>query len=167
MRFILAVAFMAVLAALQVSVFSRLAVGPAAPQLVLLSVVVWSLVRGPVEGIYWGLCGGVLYDLASGGPIGVSALGMIAVAALAGSVGGRAFGSNPLLPMIAVFVATLIYLVVVSFVLATLHYPTDWAAVMREVAVPTAVANALLSLIVYPLFAFVATHTSRQVRVDF
>jgi len=167
MRYVLAAVFMALLAALQVSVFSRLAVGSAVPQFVLLSVVAWSLARGPAEGIFWGFCGGVFYDLASSGPVGVSALAMMAVAAVAGIFGGRAFGTNPLLPMVGVFVSTLVYCVVVGFVLATLHYRTDWSAVITDVALPTALANAVLGLIVYPLFAFVASHTARRVRVEF
>ncbi len=167
MRYVVAVLFMAVVAAAQVSVFSRISIGSAAPQVVLLSVVAWSLVRGPLEGVVWGFFGGVFYDLASGGPVGASALGLIAVAAIAGTIGGRAFGSNPLLPMIGVFLASFVYFMVVSFVMATLHYPTDWSTIVRDIALPTAVANALLSLIVYPVFAFVAAHTSRQVRVEF
>ncbi|HLG69435.1 MAG TPA: rod shape-determining protein MreD [Chloroflexota bacterium] len=167
MRFVFGAAFMAVVAVLQVSVFSRFSVGSGAPQLVLLCVVAWSLARGPVEGIFWGFCGGLFYDLASGGPVGVSALALILVAAVAGMVGGRAFGTNPLLPMFAMFVTTFVYVIVVSFVLATLHYPTDWLALIRTVALPTAVANAILGLIVYPVFAFVASHTSRQMRVEF
>ena len=166
MRFVLATPLLALEAALQASVFSRIALGAAAPQLVLLSVVAWSLVRGPMEGIFWGFAGGLFYDLATGGPVGVSALAMVAVAALAGSIGGRTFGSNPLLPMLAVFAATVLYFIVVSFLLATLHFHTDWGAVFRDVAFPTAIANGALSLLVYPMFAFVASHTRRQMRVE-
>jgi len=160
-------ALLAALAVLQVSVFSRLSIAGAAPQLVLLSVVAWSLVRGPVEGIFWGFAGGLLFDLASGGPLGVSALAMLAVAAVAGLLGGRMFGSNPLLPIVAVFAASGVFYIVSGFLLATLHYPTDWRAILIDVALPTAIANALLSLVVYPLFALISTHTSRQVRVGF
>jgi rod shape-determining protein MreD len=167
MRHIVAVLVLALLAALQASVFSRFSVAGAVPQLVLLSVVAWSLARGPVEGMLWGFAGGLLYDLASGGPVGVSALAMVAVAAVAGSFGGKLFSSNPLLPMLAVFGATIGYFVLVSFLLATLHYSTDWAGAMLDVALPTAVANGALSLIVYPVFAFVAARTSKQVRVEF
>lgn len=154
-------------AVVQVSVMSRVSLAGATPQLVLLSVVAWSLVRGPVEGIFWGFAGGLLYDLTSGGPVGVSALAMIGVAALAGALGGQLFGSNPLLPMLAVFLASITFFVLNAFLLATLHYPTDWRSILADVAFPTAVANAILSLVLYPIFAFVATHTSRQLRVEF
>lgn len=167
MRFVLATLVLALVAALQASVFSRFSVGSAAPQLVLLSVVTWSLARGPMEGMFWGFAGGLLFDLASGGPVGVSALAMVAVAAAAGGLGRRLFGTNPLLPMLAVFGATLGYFVIVSFLLATLHYPTDWGSALLNVALPTALANGILSLIVYPVFAFVAAHTSGRVRVEF
>jgi|SRR5579885_958374 rod shape-determining protein MreD len=166
MRYALALVVLALTAALQSSVFSRMSLGTAAPQMVLLSVVAWSLARGPVEGIFWGFAGGLLYDFASGGVVGVSALAMVAVAAVAGSFGGRMFGTNPLLPVLAVFAATVVYFVIVSFLLATLHYPTDWSAVLTDVALPTAIANAVLGLVVYPLFAFVAARTARRVRVE-
>ena len=167
MRWIVATLVLAALALAQVSVFARLSIGGAAPQLVLLSVVAWSLVRGPIEGIYWGFAGGLLYDFASGGPIGVSALAMLAVAAVAGLLGGRMFGTNPLLPMLAVFIASGVFFIIDGFLLATLHYPTDWRSVFVDVALPTAIANAILGLAIYPLFAFLASKTSGQRRVEF
>jgi len=165
-RYVIAAGFLLLAAVLQVSVFSRIAVGGAAPQLVLLSVVAWSLVRGPMEGIFWGFTGGLFYDLASGGPVGVSALSLVAVAAVAGILGLRLFGSNPLLPLLAVFAASMVYFIIDGFLLATLHYPTDWHAVLADVAIPTGIANGALGLLVYPLFAFIAIHTQRQARVE-
>ena len=166
MRYIVATVILAAFAVVQVSFFSRMSIGSAAPQLVLLSVVAWSLVRGPMEGVFWGFFGGLFFDLASGGPVGVSALAMVAVAAVAGLLGGRMFGSNPLLPMLAVFLASGVYFVIDSFLLATLHYPTDWRSVVVDVAFPSALANGILSAVVYPAFAFVASHTSRRLQVE-
>src|SRR5579883_1758429 len=144
MRWVVATLLLAALAVLQVSMFARFSIAGAAPQVVLLSVVAWSLVRGPIEGIYWGFAGGLLYDFASGGPIGVSALAMLAV-----------------------FIASGVFFIIVGFLLATLHYPTDWRSVFVDVAFPTAIANAVLGLAVYPVFAFVASKTSGQLRVEF
>lgn len=166
MRYVIASCFLAVIVLLQMSIFSRISAGSAAPQLVLLSVVAWSLVRGPTEGMFWGFSGGLLYDLASGNPLGVSALSMLAVAAVAGLLAGWIFGSNPLLPVLAVCVATMVYFIIDGFLLATLHYPTDWPALITDVAVPTALANGALALVIYPMFVFVATRTSGQVRVE-
>lgn len=166
MRYVLAAGFLLVIALLQMSVVSRIALGNAAPQLVLLSVVAWSLLRGPTEGMFWGFAGGLLYDLASGGPLGVSAFSMLAVAAVAGMLAGWIFGSNPLLPILAVCMATMVYFIIDGFLLATLHYPTDWRAVMSDAAVPAAIANGVLALVVYPIFGFVASHTNREVRVQ-
>ncbi len=166
MRFVVAGLILLLEAALQVSVFSRMSLGGAAPQLVLLTVVAWSLVRGPVEGVVWGFAGGLLYDLASGGPVGVSALGMVAVGAVAGLLGGRLFGTNPLLPMLAVFAASIVYFVINGFLLATLHYPTDWRGVVLDVALPTGLANGALSLVVYPIATFIALRINKEARVE-
>jgi cell shape-determining protein MreD len=108
----------------------------------------------------------LLYDLTSGSPLGVSALAMVAVAAVAGLLAGWIFGSNPLLPIVAMCLATMVYFIIDGFLLATLHYPTDWRSVIADVAVPTAVANGILALVAYPLFGFVSAHTSRQIRVE-
>ncbi|MHB8621640.1 MAG: rod shape-determining protein MreD [Chloroflexota bacterium] len=166
-RYVMAFFGLAILAVLQVSLFSRVSLLGAAPQLVLLAVIAWSILRGPVEGMYWGFAGGLLYDLASGGPVGVSALAMVAVAAAAGLGGKALFSSNVLLPILAVFAATIVYVVVTGFLLATLHYPMNWRAAMADVAVPTAIANSLLGLLVYPFLSFVDAHTSGQIRVGF
>jgi rod shape-determining protein MreD len=167
MRYIVATVVLCCLAALQVSVVSRLSFGAAAPQFVVLSVIAWSLLRGPMEGMFWGFIGGLWFDLASGGPVGISALALLAVAAVTGTLGGRMFGSNPVLPVIGVFVSTAAYFLIVSFLLATLHHRTDWEAVLRDVALPTAIANGILAVVVYPMLAFIAAHTSRRVRVEF
>lgn len=167
MRYLVAALLLALEAVLQVSLFSRISLGGAAPQVVLLTVVCWSLAEGPREGAIWGFIGGLLYDLASGGPVGVSALTMVAVAAGAGLLGNRMFGANPLLPMVTVFGASLAFFLIQGFLLATLHYPIDWRAALISIAVPSAVANGLLSLAIYPLIAFVALHTRRQLRMEF
>lgn len=167
MRYPIAALLLALEAVLQVSLFSRISLGGGAPQVVLLTVVCWSLAEGPREGAIWGFMGGLLYDLASGSPVGVSALAMVTVAAAAGLFGSRMFGSNPLLPMLTVFVASLAYFLIQGFLLATLHYPIDWRAALVAVAFPTAVANGLLSAAIYPLFAFVALHARRQLRMEF
>ncbi|MDE3077088.1 MAG: rod shape-determining protein MreD [Chloroflexota bacterium] len=166
MRYLIAVLILALEALVQASIFSRFTLLGAAPQLVLLSAIAWSLVRGPAEGMFWGFVGGLSYDLVSGGPIGVSAVAMVVAAALAG-LGGRAlFGSNVLFPLGMVFLTTGVYVAVSAFLLATLHYRTDWNLIASSVLLPTAAANAALGLVIYPLFAFVNEHTDHRARVQ-
>jgi len=40
------------------------------PNLMLLTVVAWSLLRGPGEGVVWGFVGGIFLDLFSRAPLG-------------------------------------------------------------------------------------------------
>ncbi|HUZ76562.1 MAG TPA: rod shape-determining protein MreD [Chloroflexota bacterium] len=167
MRYAVALLVLLAEALLQVSVVSRITLLGVTPQLVLLSVISWSLIRGPAEGMFWGFVGGLLFDLVSGSPLGVSAFAMVLVAAICGLSGRTLFGSNVLFPLSMVFLATGVYVLLCGFVLATLHDPTNWAAVLRQVLLPTATANAVLGLAVYPLAAFVNNHTHGQLRISF
>lgn len=166
MRYAVAFVVLAIEALLQVSVFSRVNVLGVTPQLLLLSVIAWSLIRGPAEGMFWGFLGGLFFDLAGGNPLGVSAFGMVVIAALAGLAGRALFGGNALFPLTMVFVLSGLYVLVCGFLLATLHYPTNWNGVLRDVLLPTAIANALFGLLVYPLFVYINNHTHGQIRVE-
>src|ERR1700704_1073561 len=67
-------------AVLQVTLAPRLEVFGAFPNLVLLVVVGWTLVRGAGAGIRWGIAGGLLLDLLAPGPLGVHALALVVAA---------------------------------------------------------------------------------------
>ncbi|MGH2520799.1 MAG: rod shape-determining protein MreD, partial [Chloroflexota bacterium] len=79
MRYAVALVVLLAEALLQVSVVSRITLLGVTAQLVLLSVISWSLIRGPAEGMFWGFVGGLLIDLVSGSPLGVSAFAMVLV----------------------------------------------------------------------------------------
>ena len=107
----------------------------------------------------------MLFDLANGGPLGISALSLVAVAAIAG-IGGRAvFGGNLLLPLMMTFLATMLFMFMSAFLLATLHFPTNWRSVALEVAIPSGIANALFAVAIYPLLSAVDSRTRGQVRL--
>src|SRR5579862_8198320 len=158
MRYLIATALLTGEALLQVSLFSRITVWGATPQFLLLTVIAWSLVRGPGEGMFWGFVGGLLYDAMSHSPIGVCALAAVLVAAVSGLVGRGMFNSNPLLPVIVVWACTYVYFLAQGFLLATLHFPVDWQGAMG-VALPAATANSVLALVVCPAFAYVSGKT--------
>lgn len=159
MRYLVAAVVLVPLAVLQSSVFSRISVFGGAPNLVVLSVLIWAIVRGSLEGVFCGFVGGLFYDFANGGPIGISALALVTVAAIVGAGGRAVFRSNLLLPLILVFAATMLYVLISGFLLATLHYPTDWRTAVVDVAIPSAIANALFALLIYPLLSAIDGRT--------
>src|SRR5512136_1616377 len=97
--------FLLVVAILQSTAAPRLAMAGARPDLMLTSVVAWSLLaafrareleyagespsltRGINDGVVWGFVGGMFLDLLSGAPLGTSALALMAAALAVGVIG--------------------------------------------------------------------------------
>ncbi|MER2600522.1 MAG: rod shape-determining protein MreD [Caldilineales bacterium] len=69
---------------LQIALFPALRIGGVYPNLVLVMVVAWALLRGVRSALIWAVIAGAWLDLLSGGWFGVYTLGLMAVAALAG-----------------------------------------------------------------------------------
>lgn len=143
---------MPLLAMLQTTVMGRFVVNGALPGLVLLAVVDWGILRGPDEGMLWGLVGGFCLDVLSGWPIGTGTIAMVAVASVV-SLGGSTFiRTHALLPPATMFIATLLYYLVVFFLLESMQHPVDWSTGLRTIALPAAAYNAIVNVPGYMLF---------------
>ena len=79
------------------------------PDLVLLMVVTFSVTQGVSEGLLAGLLGGLLVDFFSAAPFGAATVGMGLVGLLTGLGDANIYRANLLIPLIAVFVATVVY----------------------------------------------------------
>lgn len=136
------------------------------PDLVLVLVVVWAVLRGVREALPWGLLGGVMLDLFSGGPFGTAMLALVLVA-FCSSVGEIGlFRSSLTLPMVTVFWATVLFDLIFLFLLRTHHYPVEWLGSMRQVVVPNAVVNTLTCPPVYWLLSRIERRTRVQLAVE-
>jgi rod shape-determining protein MreD len=137
---------------LQGSVLPWLRVRGGQPDLVLLIVVSWSLLGKNVEGLAWAFAGGLLLDLFSGAPLGVSSIGLVAAAYIAGLGKGEVTHKNVVLPPVMVLTGTGIYHVVTLVMLVGLglHSPT-WLDSLSYVTLPSAVLNFLLILPIFRL----------------
>ncbi len=87
----------------------------ARPDLMLLVVLIWSVVRGAEEGMVWGFIGGLVMDLFSGGPLGATVLALLAVALLAGQPWGQGIGSSVVRLLLLAFVAVLVFHLILSY----------------------------------------------------
>lgn len=112
--------------------------------LVLLIVLAWGLLRGPHEGLVWGLLGGLSLDLLSVVPFGANALALVLVGyGLGLSSRGGLHPPTLLVALASVPLATLAYDVVLMAVLQAAGWPIDWGLALWQTVLPAAVLNSL------------------------
>ncbi len=151
--------FLLLIAILQSTLAPRLSVGEGRPDLMLLVIVAWSLRRGMTEGIVWAFCGGLLMDLFSGAPMGTSALALIGVAWVTGLVRDSMVRSRAALPWVMAALATLIYYGLVLLVLSLTGRPVDLRATMLHHALPVALYNVVIVILIYRLMTWLDRRT--------
>ncbi len=146
------VALLAVVALVQTSLVPYLSPVGVKPDLMLTVVVLWSLLRGAGEGIVWGFIGGVLLDLFSGGPFGLSILALLLASYLSGIGEVNIFRANLLLPGAAIIGATLFYYGVWLVVLGLMGWNITWSVELGRVVMLAVLFNAVLMLLLYRPF---------------
>jgi len=144
----LAVLLLAGVALLQTTLAPHLSIIGGRPQFVLLTVVSWALLRGGREGVVWGFAGGVMLDLLSGAPFGITTLPLLLVGYLSGLGEINVFRANFLLPGLVALAATLLFNTVVLLLMQLLGQSVFWEPALLHVILPAVVAN----LLVLPLF---------------
>lgn len=138
----------------QEGVVSQLTIGGTRPDLVLLSVIDWTLMRGVEEGMLWGFVGGIFVDLFSGLPFGTSSAGYVAVAGLVSLGEGALLRTHLLLPLIAAFAGTAVYYAVTVVVVASVNHVLLITASSLTIFLGVAIYNALLNFGLYALVGY-------------
>jgi rod shape-determining protein MreD len=148
MVWLLAVPLLTLLALLQSAILRQMTFLEGSLDLLLLTVLCWSLLR-PEEGMVWGILAGTMSDLLSGGPFGVTALAYLLAAFMAGQLHGRLWTDSPLVVMsIALFGIVLSHLATIAL-LILLGHSLDVGYVVAYVTLPTAFLSTLLAVPVY------------------
>ena len=119
------------------------------PDLVLLVVISWSLLRGSKEGVIWALVGGIGVDLLSGAPFGTSALALLVLSLLAGMGELSVFRTHIALPLIATLLASLAYNLFFLLLLHMRGCSIAWADSLIKVVLPSTLLNVLLAPFIY------------------
>ena len=146
-----AAALIFVAAIAQVSVFSEAHVFGAVPDVLLVSLVAFALLRGSVSGAVGGFFAGILVDTASLGTLGLTSLVLTLAGYWIGRSGETTGRDRAHAPFLSVAVVTVLYqigLLVVHFVLGE---SAPAGAVVRSL-VPAIVLNLVLTA---PLYALV------------
>lgn len=105
----LAVPLMVVMAVLQATVLPHFPLLGVEPQLALLLTVAWALLRGVREGLLWAFILGLFVDVFSAGPLGVTALSLMAAVGVVVFVQRSFPESRFVLPVILAAVATAVF----------------------------------------------------------
>ncbi len=121
------------------------------PDLVLILVIGWVILRGLEEGLFWAVIGGLTLDVLSGAPFGVFTLSMVVVALATSLFHGRVFGSSIILPLSLTFPLSLLFNGLVLLLLMLLGRPMDWSAAFFNILLPVAIFNTMVMVLVFPL----------------
>jgi rod shape-determining protein MreD len=149
MTIYLVIPLLLAVAILQSSAVPHLTVLGVFPDLPLLFVVNWSLVRGPREGVIWGFIAGLTMDLLSGAPFGAATLSLMVVGFLSGLGAATVVRAQFVLPPVTVFLATLVYDLVFLSIVQVSGHAVDWVETLWRIALPSALLNAVLTPAVY------------------
>jgi len=118
------------------------------PDLMMVVVVSWSLLRGWKAGLVWALIGGLVLDLLSALPFGTITLGMVLASVSAGIIVAHVYHPNLLVVLLAIALSTMGYYLVLMVGIALSGWPVAWMDTLSHVALPAAGVNAGLAIVV-------------------
>jgi rod shape-determining protein MreD len=156
------ISLLGLIAVAQASILTRLTAGGWYPNLMLLSVIAWSLQRGSREGMVWGFAGGLAIDLLSNTPFGMNALLLTLAGFFAGLGEARVFRANFLLPIFIIVAITLGYFVAQSILFQIIGRPWPWLEITVSIVLPGVVFNLLVSPLVFRPLRWLSRHTGRE-----
>jgi len=121
------------------------------PDLILILTIAYAFVDGQAFGSAIGFFGGLLQDLTLSRNIGLNALSKTIVGYLAGSMERLIFIESIFLPLVAIFLATLVSQTLYAGLAFLLGFEVSFKAVFRNLIFPSAMYNSLISVFIYPL----------------
>ena len=132
------------------------------PNLVLVAVIGWTLLRGPGEGLVWAIIGGLALDLLSGGPFGAATLALVITSVLTSLGYGRVFGGYLILPLALTFPLSLAYYLIYLLLLSVFNRPVAWISSVADIILPASMVNMAAMLILFPLLRALHRRTGRE-----
>jgi rod shape-determining protein MreD len=119
------------------------------PDLILILVAIWSLLRGYREGTIWALVCGLVMDMLSGLPFGAHTLALLAVSLLMQAVRRQVYRLTFGAVLLLVALATLIYYGAVMFATWAMAGESFSGNLLGRVILPAALLNAAVAAVVF------------------
>lgn len=139
-------------AALQASVMPQVRLWDGAPDLVFLLVLSWSIQAPLEESVTWALVGGIMQDLLSIAPLGLSSVGMIMIVFAVYYLSRQVQRIGFLWLVALVLAGSLFQQIVVWVLFAVMGFTMNFADDFGFVIVPTIIYNLAF---VWPVYGFV------------
>ncbi len=136
---------------LQSTILNRFPIWGARMDLVLMTTILLSLLRGARFGAGYGFASGFLQDVLSGQFIGANALTKMSIGYLAGSVQERLFQDNPITPILVVMVGTFVHELLFWSVLGIFGRTIPFTTAFSRLVLPVVMMNSILSPVVFYL----------------
>jgi rod shape-determining protein MreD len=149
MIYYLVVPLIVILVVFQSSAMPHLAIRGVFPNLPLLLVLSWSLLRGARSGVAWAFVVGVLLDLLSGAPFGSATFSLMAVSVLSAWGEATINRGHVVLLLLAGFLATVVYGLLFLLAVRVSGYAVAWLDSLIRTILPTAAMNAVLLPVVF------------------
>jgi rod shape-determining protein MreD len=131
------------------------------PDLVLILILVWSALRGTVEGLAWAFAVGILLDLLALDPLGTNGLALLVVVLMAGPARRRLLHSGIVFPMLLVILATMAHAFLLLLLRSDASAGVPVASIFR-----LAFLQALLNSLLVPPIYVIASGMNRWVGQD-
>ena len=138
-------------ALVEASVLPLFRVAGLQPNLLLVLLVVWLVVRGPNEAFVLIPAGGLSLGLVDGAPLGTALLALAPVAMLQEVRGARLSEGGLSIAIVFTLTMTVVYHLVYLLVFTVQGEAGSWAAALGRVVIPTAFLNVLVLLPTYAL----------------
>lgn len=146
MAYLIGVPLLAFLTVLQSSVLGWTLLVDGRPDLILLAVVSWALTGRSTESMVWALIGGLLLDLFTGLPYGLSAITLIIIAFVISSLLDRFWEGHVLTPLGAVLLSSLFFHLAQLAAVFISGRPVDLMLSLQRIVLPSAFLNLALAL---------------------
>ncbi|MGB6607356.1 MAG: rod shape-determining protein MreD [Atribacterota bacterium] len=150
MKILLKSAIIVVVLLIQLTLINSITILGLKPDLILVVVVIFSLLKGEKEGTISGFASGLLQDIFSTGLLGINALVKTVIGFTCGILREKIFHEHILflIPVIT-FIASFIQSILIFFLLRTfgIEYNLIWS--LKQVALPEALYSSLLSPFIF------------------
>jgi len=146
----------------QTTLSPRLALLGVQPNLMLLTVLSWSLLRRGTDGMLWAFGGGLLIDMLSGAPLGTSCLPLLLVSFFSGLGEVTVFRTSLSVPLLVSFAGSLLHDSVFLTILYLMGWSVDWPTSLWRLILPAAGLNTAFMPLVYVLLRWLHQCTKER-----